>query len=106
MEHQTGRTSRDSQLNSIHFAGVIMRFDNYWNRAGVTAVFNLTEAGEHPCCGHGLEQSSGFPYLPETFMEEGSETAMWDSSLWQGRTEPERRFGSLFAHNFFETEQT
>lgn len=39
----------------------------------MTAVFNLTEAGEHPYCGDGLEESSGFPYLPETFMREGSE---------------------------------
>lgn len=42
------------------------------NRKGITAIFNLTEPGEHPHCGDGLEASSGFPYLPETFMREGS----------------------------------
>lgn len=39
----------------------------------MTAIFNLTEPGEHPHCGDGLEKISGFPYLPETFMREGSE---------------------------------
>ncbi|CAN0321566.1 unnamed protein product, partial [Discosporangium mesarthrocarpum] len=38
---------------------------------GVTAVFNLTEAGEHPYCGDGLEELSGFSYLPEDLMKEG-----------------------------------
>lgn len=42
------------------------------SRKGITAIFNLTEPGEHPHCGDGLEASSGFPYLPETFMREGS----------------------------------
>ena len=42
------------------------------NRKGVTAIFNLTEPGEHPHCGDGLEKTSGFPYLPESFMREGS----------------------------------
>ena len=36
-----------------------------FKEAGITAVLNLTEPGEHPHCGDGLEQSSGFPYLPE-----------------------------------------
>lgn len=44
------------------------------NRKGVVAIFNLTEPGEHPHCGDGLEKISGFPYLPETFMREGSES--------------------------------
>lgn len=38
----------------------------------VTAVFNLTEPGEHPFCGCGNLSSSGFPYLPETLMSVGS----------------------------------
>ena len=37
-----------------------------------TAVFNLTEPGEHPFCGCGNLAVSGFPYLPETFMSHGS----------------------------------
>jgi hypothetical protein len=28
--------------------------------AGITAVLNLTEPGEHPHCGDGLEQNSGY----------------------------------------------
>lgn len=64
-------------------------------------MFNLTEAGEHPCCGHGLEQSSGFPYLPETFMKEGSEPAVKLTTV--GPTERKQCFGFLFAHFLFET---
>ncbi|CAM9885456.1 unnamed protein product, partial [Chrysoparadoxa australica] len=37
---------------------------------GIVAVINLTEPGEHPWCGDGLK-SSGFPYQPEEFMQEG-----------------------------------
>ena len=37
----------------------------------ITAVFNLTEPGEHPFCGHGILTSSGFPYHPEAFMASG-----------------------------------
>jgi protein tyrosine phosphatase domain-containing protein 1 len=38
----------------------------------LTAIFNLTEPGEHPYCGHGVIPSSGFPYNPERFMGAGS----------------------------------
>jgi hypothetical protein len=31
--------------------------------AGITAVLNLTEPGEHPHCGDGLEQNSGYVHL-------------------------------------------
>lgn len=37
-----------------------------------TAVFNLTEPGEHPFCGCGNMSDSGFPYHPETLMKRGS----------------------------------
>ena len=36
----------------------------------ITAIFNLTEPGEHPYCGFGLK-TSGFPYTPERFMISG-----------------------------------
>eukprot|EP01039_Chlorochromonas_danica_P000527 gene527-566_t len=39
----------------------------------VTAVFNLTEPGEHPYCGTGNLAISGFPYSPEKLMHVGSE---------------------------------
>ena len=42
---------------------------------GITAIFNLTEPGEHPFCGSGNETSSGFPYTPEKFMGVGSKQA-------------------------------
>ncbi|CAM9155162.1 unnamed protein product, partial [Laminaria digitata] len=56
-------------------SGLIKKYDivGQFKRKGVTAIFNLTEAGEHPYCGDNLEESSGFPYLPDTFMREGSE---------------------------------
>lgn len=38
----------------------------------VTAVFNLTQPGEHPYCGCGVLSSSGFPYSPEKLMHAGS----------------------------------
>ncbi len=37
----------------------------------ITAIFNLTEAGEHPFCGKGNQLYSGFPYNPETLMKSG-----------------------------------
>lgn len=54
-----------------HF--IMNQCDTSEHRKGVVAIFNLTEPGEHPHCGDGLEKISGFPYLPETFMREGSE---------------------------------
>ena len=38
---------------------------------GVGAVFNLTEPGEHPYCGSGLIEATGFPYTPERLMAKG-----------------------------------
>jgi hypothetical protein len=38
----------------------------------ITAVFNLTEPGEHPYCGCGNLSASGFPYSPEKLMHAGS----------------------------------
>ncbi|CAM9319495.1 unnamed protein product [Ectocarpus fasciculatus] len=56
-----------------------------FKRKGVTAIFNLTEPGEHPHCGDGLEKTSGFPYLPETFMREG--ISVYNFS-WEDMTTP------------------
>ena len=44
--------------------------------AGITAIFNLTEPGEHPYCGSSL-RSSGFTYTPERFMSVGSMLAVF-----------------------------
>eukprot|EP00842_Homolaphlyctis_polyrhiza_P003122 jgi/Hompol1/3810/HPOL_006754-RA len=38
---------------------------------GIRSIFNLQEAGEHASCGDGNEASSGFSYLPETWMDNG-----------------------------------
>lgn len=35
----------------------------------IGAIFNLQSFGEHVSCGDGIEQTSGFSYLPETFIE-------------------------------------
>jgi hypothetical protein len=40
--------------------------------AKITAVFNLTEPGEHPYCGNGVLDATGFPYTPEKLMAAGS----------------------------------
>lgn len=37
----------------------------------ITAIFNLTEPGEHPYCGTGVLDHSGFPYSPEKLMSAG-----------------------------------
>ena len=44
--------------------------------AGITAVFNLTEPGEHPYCGTGVLEASGFPYSPERLMSVGSKLSV------------------------------
>lgn len=38
----------------------------------ITAVFNLTEPGEHPYCGCGVIHETGFPYSPQILMDSGS----------------------------------
>ena len=38
---------------------------------GIQSVFNLQQPGEHKNCGPGIEESSGFSYLPEDLMSEG-----------------------------------
>ncbi|KAG5190341.1 hypothetical protein JKP88DRAFT_299012 [Tribonema minus] len=53
--------------------------------AGITVVLNLTEPGEHPHCGDGLEASSGFPYLPETLMAAGIQFVNF---AWEDMTTP------------------
>jgi hypothetical protein len=54
-----------------------------FQRANITAVFNLTEPGEHPYCGTGVLPHSGFPYTPEKLMKAGSkrQCAFVDESL-------------------------
>lgn len=47
-----------------------------FSKAGVTAVFNLTQPGEHPFCGDSLKPS-GFPYTPENLMNAGSKCELW-----------------------------
>lgn len=42
----------------------------------ITAVFNLTQPGEHPYCGCGILSSSGFPYSPEKLMHAGSKCCL------------------------------
>eukprot|EP00164_Ancoracysta_twista_P005367 GFYU01007340.1.p1 GENE.GFYU01007340.1~~GFYU01007340.1.p1 ORF type:complete len:591 (-),score=128.05 GFYU01007340.1:145-1917(-) len=39
-----------------------------FKEAGITGIMNVQERGEHAWCGDGIEESSGFSYLPETFM--------------------------------------
>jgi hypothetical protein len=42
-----------------------------FRRNRVTAIFNLTEVGEHPYCGCGILECSGFSYDPNQFMLAG-----------------------------------
>ncbi len=51
----------------------------------ITAVFNLTEPGEHPFCGTGNQLYSGFPYNPETLMKSGIKHFNY---CWQDMTAP------------------
>mmetsp|Transcript_4798 Transcript_4798/g.10083 ORF Transcript_4798/g.10083 Transcript_4798/m.10083 type:complete len:588 (-) Transcript_4798:255-2018(-) len=40
-----------------------------FKKAGIGAVVNLQERGEHPHCGDGIHRSSGFSYFPAEFMD-------------------------------------
>jgi hypothetical protein len=53
---------------------LIKEFDliNVLKGKGIAAIFNLQSPGEHASCGDGNEPSSGFSYIPEHFMEQGS----------------------------------
>lgn len=42
-----------------------------FRRHRISAIFNLTEPGEHQHCGHGNLDISGFPYNPDTVMASG-----------------------------------
>jgi hypothetical protein len=44
----------------------------------ITAIFNLTEPGEHPYCGTGILHECGFPYSPEIVMKAGSKSSCRD----------------------------
>ena len=39
--------------------------------AGISAIFNLQQPGEHTTCGDGLDHRSEFSYFPEEWMEAG-----------------------------------
>ena len=41
-----------------------------FQQLGLTAVFNLQQLNEHETCGDGLDLSSGFSYIPQTFMDQ------------------------------------
>lgn len=56
-----------ARLNQDTLEGVIKDFINH----NIRAVFNLTQAGEHPYCGHELLEDSGFSYSPEHLMAYG-----------------------------------
>lgn len=43
-------------------------------RCGIKSVINLELPWEHAKCGPGIEQSSGFTYCPEDFMNNGGKT--------------------------------
>ena len=42
------------------------------SRVGINSVMNLQHPGEHASCGYGLEEGSGFSYIPEDFMQADS----------------------------------
>jgi hypothetical protein len=43
----------------------------------ISAVFNLTQPGEHPFCGPGLIHETGFPFDPELLMKAGSKSLVF-----------------------------
>lgn len=50
--------------------------------AGITAIINLQEVGEHAQCGYGL-QAGGFSYTPERFMQADSKEEE-GGGRWEG----------------------
>lgn len=42
-----------------------------FKEAGIGAIFNLQQPGEHTACGDGLDPNSDFSYVPEDWMEAG-----------------------------------
>jgi hypothetical protein len=55
------------RLHQDHLDDILSQFE----QKGITSVFNLTEPGEHPFCGHELLPSCGFSYDPEALMSRG-----------------------------------
>ena len=43
-----------------------------FQKAGISTIFNLQQNGEHQLCGDGVDQSSGFAYNPQFFIDNGS----------------------------------
>ena len=56
-----------------------------FKQTGITAVFNLTEPGEHPFCGHSLLPECGFSYSPEALMAADIKHFNWN---WPDMTAP------------------
>lgn len=53
--------------------------------SGIGSVFNLTQPGEHPYCGHELLESSGFSYDPNVLMRNGINHFNYN---WEDMTAP------------------
>eukprot|EP00605_Chrysophyceae_sp_TOSAG23-4_P002023 GSChrysophyteH1.ASY1.ANO1.2238.1 assembled CDS len=58
---------------SSQIAHVVSQFQD----RGITAIFNLTEPGEHPYCGDALNAETGMTYAPEAFMNAGIRYFNW-----------------------------
>ena len=51
----------------------------------VKAIINLEEPGEHPFCGDGILEKTGFSYDPEVFMNAG---IAYFNLYWEDLTAP------------------
>jgi hypothetical protein len=68
-----------------------------FKKEGIHAIMNLEQINEHAFCGDGLEITSGFSYLPESFMDAGSKLTKFLCCLLKANS---TLFYQVYYYNF------
>lgn len=82
--HSSWITDYTLGMQRLHQSNIHEIADKFVS-SGIGAVFNLTQPGEHPYCGHELLESSGFSYDPNALMRKGIRFYNWN---WEDMTAP------------------
>jgi hypothetical protein len=76
--------------------GLIEKFSDL----GIWSIVNLEEFGEHVSCGDGIDETSGFAYIPEELMAAGSKTTRIFFVLDNGRIWLTTSLPKVYYYNF------
>ena len=82
--HSSWITDYALGMQRLHQGSIVEIVDRFAT-CGIGSVFNLTQPGEHPYCGHELLESSGFSYDPGVLMAKGINHFNYN---WEDMTTP------------------